>query len=578
MGIEPPQAFQFSSDLDLPAIDDGLPPYLRDPISLFANSHDFVISGGHFNIVHQEPSVHPKFRVIAAGDLVLKDVRLEHSSVVSFHQQQGAAVRRMYSAAVYGSPSTMTVAVYDGQNAKESWTEAISIYSRLRHPNVVQLFGTTSSAEYYTAIFHDDLVSAQKLLVERSESPLWTFYFQHFLRDGFRDAAAYISSALGGRWVSSEDCTIWIRASTGKICLELTPGHQVLFPRYSIARRAYQHEEFFDDSVKLGVADMITSTSFLQYYGAFCEDPPTTTLSELPASVSLGSILDFGPSRTGSGTVVASIPAQPAQGWRYKHRYSPAEDGEEVDWTWEELSGYSVVDDQWACINSKQVVQTYYYNGDLEPKDLHSWLAQANHIFNRSKISDNWERFAVVVRITITLTLEGSLAHVPPGFLFLYCPSPLHSTPAKAWNHSSVAYWSLDRTGQQRLSLEAAQFLGFPALKAEIGVHVKSWDSTTYLLIREFHEGKGFNAVSEDVARHLGLAPVSLYATPFEIAVQPPHIEETLSEKSENGDGHAEGSEEGEASEMLPRGLTMALSLQCVLLVAAASLAVFDHL
>ncbi|KAF8196378.1 hypothetical protein K438DRAFT_759334 [Mycena galopus ATCC 62051] len=166
--------------------------FLRFPPHLALRPHDpwFLSpckSGNpHSNLIHPLLTrvYHhiPDFREIAAGDLILKDLRLDRCGAVTPRQVHPAAVRRMYSAAIYGNPSPMTVAVYDGQRAKESWMEAISRYSRLRHPNVLQLFGTTKSAEYYTAIFHD----AYKLLQERSECALWTFYFQHFLRDGFR--------------------------------------------------------------------------------------------------------------------------------------------------------------------------------------------------------------------------------------------------------------------------------------------------------------------------------------------------------------------------------------------------------
>ncbi|KAJ7456820.1 hypothetical protein B0H11DRAFT_1925633 [Mycena galericulata] len=105
--------------------------------------------------------------------------------------------------------------------------------------------------------------------------------------------------------------------------------------------------------------------------------------------------------------------------------------------------------------------------------------------------------------------------------------------------------------------------------KCSEGGHVKSRDSTTYLFFREFHEGNGFDATSEDVGKHLGLAPVSLSVAPFEI-VQLQNIEESLSEEFET-----RSSVEGEASEMLPRGLKFVLSLQYGLIVAAESLAHF---
>jgi hypothetical protein len=91
----------------------------------------------------------------------------------------------------------------------------------------------------------------------------------------------------------------------------------------------YQHEGIFDESVKLEVPELIASTSLLQYYSAFYEDPPTAILSELPATASLGSILDLGPSSVESNTVIARLPVRPARGWRYRHWYPKSEDGEE---------------------------------------------------------------------------------------------------------------------------------------------------------------------------------------------------------------------------------------------------------
>ncbi|KAJ7217564.1 hypothetical protein B0H12DRAFT_1241691 [Mycena haematopus] len=471
----------------------------------------------------------------------------------------------------------MTVAVYDGLNAREVRKYVSRTIMTTHCPpeldgGYIKIFAFTTPKRVATfwnndvrrilyAIFHDDFVSAHKLLQERSKSALWTFYFQRFLRAGFRDAASYISSALGGQWVSSEECTIWIRASTGKICLELTPGYQILSPPYFIERGVYQHDEIFDDSVKLEVADLIASISFPQYYSAFCEDPPTATLSELPASVSLGSILDLGLLATDSDTVIARLPVGPTEenpiglGLNFRTMLLLT------------INGHG-------NIHSGSVAETYYYNADLEQEGLHSWLAQANHIFNKLNINDRCEKSAVVVRITIKVTLEGSIAGLPLGFLFLYCPSPLHSTPAKVRN--SIAYWALDRTGQQRLSAEDALELGFPPVKAEIEVHVKSWNTATYLILRQFHEGKGFDPDGEEIARHLGLAPVSLTAppsssvTPFTIAVQLPESDKTLPKESEDREMQAEGSEAEKASGMFPRRQAAVLSLQCGFIVSVS--------
>ncbi|KAK7022578.1 kinase-like protein [Favolaschia claudopus] len=546
--------------------------------AFFPNSRHFVISGGNFtNIINSDLPEPPNFRNIAAGDLVLKEAILEDNGSVTLHRKKRVSRRRVYSAGIYGNTSKMTVAVYDGMDAEKNWRDAIASYSCLRHPNVVQLFGTTQARNYYTAIFHDDLISARKLLLEKSESGLWTVYFRNFLCDGFRDAASYISSVMGGRWVSSEDCTMWIRHSTGQVCLELTPGYDDVLPRaYFIERREYQHEEMFDESVKFRIDDIINSTTLLEYYDAFCEDPANHTLSELPASASLGSVLNLAPD---SATVVASTPAQSRykSSWRYQQLYYEPEK-QDSDWNWEELIDYEIVGDGWARVESARVMKCYYHDEDLKPEGLYAWLAQAHRIFNASKIGQSWETFALLVRITIFVVLEEiDRDLMPRGFLFLYCPSGWHSTPISSARPASIAFWSLDSLGQHRLSSEEAKSLGFPAIEAKIEVHLKSWDSTTYLFLRQFHEEKGFDPHSEDVASCLGLTPICLSISCAEPAklLEIREAKKITWEGSDTGQSREPSDEETEDI-ILPRSLVYLASLQYTFIALAALLAAWD--
>ncbi|KAK6977201.1 kinase-like protein [Favolaschia claudopus] len=549
--------------------------------AFFPNSRHFIISGGNFtNIINSEPPEPSNFRKIAAGDLVLKEAILEDNGSVTLHRKKRVSRRRVYSAGIYGNTSKMTVAVYDGMDAEKNWRDAIASYSCLRHPNVVQLFGTTQARNYYTAIFHDDLISARKLLLERSESGLWTVYFRNFLCDGFRDAASYISSVMGGRWVSSEDCTMWIRHSTGQVCLELTPGYDDVLPRaYFIERREYQDEEMFDESVKFRIDDIINSTTLLEYYDAFCEDPANHTLSELPASASLGSVLNLAPD---AATVVASTPAQSRykSSWRYQQLYYEPEK-QDSDWNWEELLDCEIVDDRWARVESARVMKCYYHDEDLKPDGLYAWLAQADRIFSASKIAQSCsalDTFALVVRITISVVLEEiDRRLIPRGFLFLYCPSGWHSTPVSSARPDSMAFWSLDSVGQHRLSWEEAKALGFPTINANIEVHLKSWDSTTYLFLRQFHEEKGFNPNSEEVANCLGLTPICLSiscADPGKLL----EIKEANKITWEESDIRPESQDPNEEIEdiILPSSLVYLASIQCALIALAVLLAAWD--
>ncbi|KAJ7627499.1 hypothetical protein B0H17DRAFT_556838 [Mycena rosella] len=82
---------------------------------------------------------------------LLRELRLNaDTGAIDRHQ---IPVRRAHSARIHGFESTMTVAVYEGDRAEENWREAIYKHSNLRHPNIIQLFGTSRTSTIHAAIF-----------------------------------------------------------------------------------------------------------------------------------------------------------------------------------------------------------------------------------------------------------------------------------------------------------------------------------------------------------------------------------------------------------------------------------------
>ncbi|KAJ7909758.1 hypothetical protein B0H13DRAFT_1542858, partial [Mycena leptocephala] len=65
-------------------------------------------------------------------------------------------------------------------------------------------------------------------------------------------------------------------------------------------------------------------------------------------------------------------------------------------------------------------------------------------------------------------------------------------------------YWSLDPKGVQRLNSEEATHLGLPSITVKIEAEGYSWDRTVYDGLRQFHQGKGFDPESQQLAHHLG--------------------------------------------------------------------------
>ncbi|KAJ7884210.1 hypothetical protein B0H14DRAFT_2701046 [Mycena olivaceomarginata] len=103
------------------------------------------------------------------------------------------------------------------------------------------------------------------------------------------------------------------------------------------------------------------------------------------------------------------------------------------------------------------------------------------------------------------LQLLGVIENLPPGYLFL-CPATDFGTdvPACLAVPTCPAYWSIDPSGAERLSAEEARTLGFPDIDSWTEVRGMFWDSIVYGGIRQFHEAKGFDPDSQEVAIHFG--------------------------------------------------------------------------
>lgn len=103
------------------------------------------------------------------------------------------------------------------------------------------------------------------------------------------------------------------------------------------------------------------------------------------------------------------------------------------------------------------------------------------------------------------LRLLGPIENLPAGYLFL-CPLAELETdvPTCFVISDCPAYWSVDPSGVERLSEQAAKNLGFPKLTLRVEVWARSWDNDVYDGIRQFHEAKGFHPYTQAVAVELG--------------------------------------------------------------------------
>ncbi|KAJ7168845.1 hypothetical protein C8R46DRAFT_1350344 [Mycena filopes] len=140
----------------------------------------------------------------------------------------------------------------------------------------------------------------------------------------------------------------------------------------------------------------------------------------------------------------------------------------------------------------------------IQSWNCHSWLTQANYIFSSLHIESDLENYVLVDDIYFTVTVPNPTGACPDGYLFLCSKEHFRVGASFKWP-DVPAYWSLDPSGVERLSMEEAARLGFPRLELITKIYGMSWDTSLYAGLRQFHQAKGFNPESQDVARHLGL-------------------------------------------------------------------------
>ncbi|KAJ6576868.1 hypothetical protein DFH09DRAFT_1276322 [Mycena vulgaris] len=440
--------------------------------AFFPRAQNFVVAGGKFtsitNITHAALNVPSDFRMIPMGDLDLREeIRQRHRSGVVYRGEGRASVRRVYSARIYGSDSKMTVAVYQGKNAEEEWREDISQYSWLLHPNLVQLFATATSAGIHAAVFYGDLMPVENLVDKYRGCHQSTVHLYHYFGTKFSDVDRYMYSAFGAYLVSSE-CTMWIRCSTGQLCVDLTPSTSdriVLCD--TMGGLEYLPFSFAPSSSEPPGESQIIGTTPLETYHKICYNylsHSRTIPISAETSVQPGAIISC---KAGTGnshsTVIARVPGKMFLEYGWFGAYT-------------ELL---VLGDGWARVNSSnirddQIRRTIIHNFRF-PRLSGDWLAQANYIFNRLGITSNYDDY---------------------GYLFL-CPLQ-DLQPKVPFNFGApacAAYWSLHPSGAERLSVEEAEELGFPRLELKMEV---------YTGVRQFHEGKGCYPYSQDAVRMRG--------------------------------------------------------------------------
>ncbi|KAJ7767307.1 hypothetical protein B0H16DRAFT_1521635 [Mycena metata] len=391
----------------------------------------------------------------------------------------------------------MTVAVYQGKGAEEEWRKDISRYSCLRHPNFVQLCGITTSSLMHATIFHDDLIPLESFLDLSEKS---TIYVHAYCSMDFWDANDYFSSVFRQRLCITE-CTFWIRRSTGKLCADLISSnisHRIQTPRPDCYEITFAH-------TSSGQAITVDSLSVQKYHEICYWDLSQVRYihQSTVVTVNIGAVISW-PS---SDHFELPIPLAslshvviPTRLWHF----SRGGRGEVTGSGWTRWKSGDI-------INRTLRIHIWHWSPEC-------WLSQANHIFDRLKLQENFRDHVVVDDITFEIPIKplhegqflppgnslGTRVTLPKGYLFVCPVDDFRVGPCSFRWPDRPAYWSLDPSGSQPLSTEEAAGLGFPLLQFNTTIRGKCWDHTTYTELRRFHLAKGFDPTSQDIARHLG--------------------------------------------------------------------------
>ncbi|KAJ6528883.1 hypothetical protein B0H19DRAFT_533185 [Mycena capillaripes] len=435
--------------------------------------------------------------MVPLGDIDLQhEIRFNNGTGVVDRQYERQAVRRVYSARLGGQNTT--VAIYQGPGAEEEWQQDIAKYMSVRHPNVLQIRGAANYGGLRATLFHDDLILF-KHFVDLQPCHFSKVHTYAYCIEDFRAARDYLDFTFR-QWL----CTLWIRRSSSRLCVDLIQVNSDLIPLDILRTRT---QGMYSSNAPNTEAKIIESLT-LEEYHHICHwflGHVRFVRTSTPTALNLGTVI-----------------CCPSKNW--------PEDSVEIAWlpnrksysgSWNTPPGVAIqiTEDCWIRLNSSDVLNTIV--SLLIFVHPQSWLSQAYHIFSCLQITSNFDDYALIYTIRFEIAISASEEETPAGFLFLCPKEDFNVGPFSFKWPECPAYWSLDPTGAERLNAEEATELRFPSFQLSTEIRTVTWDASVYAGLRQFHTAKGFDPDSQDVARDLGLP---LYQLSNEVDVPFAHV------------------------------------------------------
>ncbi|KAJ7724621.1 hypothetical protein B0H16DRAFT_1736560 [Mycena metata] len=356
-----------------------------------------------------------------------------------------------------------------------------------------------------------ELVPAKELLENNRSSHFLTVCFWGYLCEEFANAELYVNS-VAGRVLHPVYCTMWIRSSSGRLCVDLTPSASGTVFLYGLSESTEFQSvvALLEPPLDSAIIDAISFPLYHKICIRYLSGLRHLSVP-LDASVNLAATIFFLPDSDFTRTTEVA--------------FNPDCSFRDSGWIGRFSGEPTILDSGWFRINAREVIDEPIFRViTRKQEEFGSWLAQSNYIFNRLNITSDFEQYFVVRSIVFEVKVLSTGAGPRPGYLFL-CPilDLLVDIPARFQWPSCPAYWSTDPSGTERLSEEQATKLGLPSIKFKWWVHGRVWDESVYTGLYQFHPGKGFDPCSQEVARHL---VYPLYQFSWEVGGLSAYVEE----------------------------------------------------
>ncbi|KAJ6555809.1 hypothetical protein B0H19DRAFT_136696 [Mycena capillaripes] len=316
--------------------------------------------------------------MVPLGEIDLQhEIRFNNCMGIVDRQRERQGVRRLYSARLGGQNTT--VAMYQGPGAEEECQQDIAKYMSFRHPNVVQIRGAANHGGLHATLLHDDLIPFQHFL-DLQHSHFSKVYTYVLCSQDFEAARNYLHSTFGF-WLISLNCTMLIRRSSGRLCMDVVQAnnHPIYLESWVEAQELYSSN---GPNTEAKIIESLTLEEYHDICYHFLGHFRLTNIST-PITRNLGAVICCPSGNWLEDSVeIARLPnTRPFLG------------------TWDTPPGAArqITEDGWIRLNSSDVSNmTISFFGSIYPQFRQSWLSQANHIFSRLQITSNFDDYGIL--------------------------------------------------------------------------------------------------------------------------------------------------------------------------------------